>query len=201
MAKILSKSGDSLADVYDVAGSIAGIDDLQSKDVNLVHEMGATIFSERLVTRIVVLESGAINQNTDSDISLDFDQPARLLAASIISDPAARVLRGLLTLSTGSSGNNTDFPIFAWGAGDPERTLKVRVLGTSGLVGILLPVTPPMTPNMIAGKSDVDSAFSLAMHVRSTSFGAGTIKIFGLFHVAFAESGGLSSRGLPIPSW
>ena len=65
MPKILSQAGDSLADSYDVAGSIAGVDDLITQDVQLLHEMGGTIFSERLTSQVLTIASGSIAQNSE----------------------------------------------------------------------------------------------------------------------------------------
>ena len=45
MVKILSQAGISLADLYNVEGSIAGIEQLDTRELPIVHEMSGTIFS------------------------------------------------------------------------------------------------------------------------------------------------------------
>jgi len=64
MPKVLGQVGVSLADAYDIEGSIAGVDELVTRDVSLTHDMAATIFSERVSTAIRRSATAALAQNT-----------------------------------------------------------------------------------------------------------------------------------------
>ena len=85
MPKILAQAGISLADVYDVEGSIAGTDELLSEDVSLVHEMGGHMMSERCRSFVVTLATGDQIQNANFAATggLIPDSPNRIHAAAL----------------------------------------------------------------------------------------------------------------------
>lgn len=201
MVKILSKSGDSLADVYDVQGSIAGIDDLLSKDVNLVHEMGATIFSERLSARVVNLTTGAIAQSTDIETSFVFAETTRLLGIQIASEDASRLAVIQASITSPENVTNNDIPIFVWDATDGTRTIDILIGGVTESLDLLLPANVVPVPNLMVGAGSLLPSNIISLRGTTTAFGAGTVITRMILYVAFARSAGLSSRGLPIPAW
>ena len=116
MVKIQAQAGSSLADVYDVRGSIAGIDQLETNDLPIVHEMGATVFSERLVGRLNRGTSGAIAQNTTFDIDfaslVENEALARVVGISVWTDAAARLVNVAWLLVDDRDGR--EIPVWAW---------------------------------------------------------------------------------------
>ncbi len=202
MAKILSKSGDSLADVYDVKGSIAGIEDLQSDDVNLVHEMGATIFSERLSSRILAITTGAIAQSQQINTTFTFTETSRLFGIQVITDNVARLNDISVHITSAPAIDNTDIPIFAWvGASDSSRGINVLVAGSLLGVAMLIPASPANVPNLMIGVDSPRPAAQITLRGDTTAFGAGTVTTQLIVHVGFPQIGGVSSRGLPLPGW
>ena len=205
MSKILSQAGNSLADVYDVEGSVAGIDQLETRELPISHEMGGTIFSERFRTTIVRATSAPLNQNTNINV-VTTDFPAsitRLLGVVVLSDVGARVAD--LTAVVRNPGTVQEYPVWVFGqaAGDilPIRfvddgagpTLRDMLLGN---------IQATMLPSFVGGVDQgVSPSNEFALRGRTTGFGAGTVTVIGLYYVAFTLLEGLSSRGLPIPSW
>jgi len=206
VAKILSKSGDSLADVYDVVGSIAGIDELISEDVNLVHEMGATIFSERLGGRIVRVTTGAIAAsvtfNQTFDVSNDVPGSSRVLGVQVVTDDESRISRVQLSITSPPQIDDTDLPIAAWQVADPTVRANILVSGTVAAFDILVPTSHMANiPSLIIGNESDAPIDLLSLRGLTQGFGAGTVTITALVYMAFSQPGGLSNRGLPLPSW
>jgi len=201
MSKILSKSGSSLADVYDIAGSIAGIEELQSKDVNLVHEMGATIFAERVGGLVVVLTSGDIAQNIAFAESFLFLQNARVLGAQLISDDASRVARAIVSVNSDNASLRSDFPLVAWDAGEPFISADINVENTTAVRDLMIPVAATTLPSLLIGHGTTRNVDTLILRGLSTGFGAGTVEVQALIYMGFPEPSAVSNRGLPLPSW
>jgi len=205
MAKIQAQAGKSLADVYQVQGSIAGVEDLLSKDVNLVHEMGGTILSERLVGRVFVLEPAAVAQNVSFSIGVTIaNVPARILNVQVITDVAARILHAQVCIA-GQGTTNNDLPVWMWDSVlDTEGPVRIILDGTLATLNILRPLVTTQTPTLTIGIAEGQPAQSpLSMSLRGTTegFGAGTVTITGLVYAAFPDIAGGESRGLPFPSW
>lgn len=204
MAKILSQAGNSLADVYDVEGSIAGIDNLETRDLPIVHEMGSTVFSERFSQIVLRRASGATAQSTAWDVVVNnlVTSPFRIQAVSVFITTTARV--AFASVAVRHADSDREVPIWAWDdAEDPE--IRVRHQPDGGVPGtaqFLRPVVP-MTgiPNLMAGSQAVDPMADIAFRGQTTAFGAGTVEAIMLLQIGLAEIGGISSRGLPIPSW
>jgi len=198
--KVLGKAGESLADVYDVKGSIAGVEQLESRDVGLVHEMGGTIFSERLRTDIIRGTLGALAQNITTDnffSSFFLDRPSRILGLEMITTDAARLT--LLTMSLRTE-DDQEIPIWAWENGDP--TLQVRFVdgGSSGTITLLLNQMQSNTlPSLLVG--DVNRVPRVGIHQVTAGFGAGTVTTSMILHTLHTVEQGVSSHGLPLPSW
>jgi len=201
--KVLAKAGDSLADVYDVVGSIAGIEELITREVTTFHEMGQTIFSERLSGAITVFQTGALAQNTTWDLSFPTVAPAsRILGLAVVSDVAARTLHCNFSLSD-RGANPQDIPVWAWDSAlDVQRLVRMQNLG--GAAASLVqhqPVHQYQTPNLMVGRLQPQFVPTLFFRGLTSGFGAGTINLFGIAYLAFAELEGVASRGLPVPGW
>jgi len=201
VVKILSRSGDSLADTYDVVGSIAGIEQLESREVSLLHEMGATIFSERLSAFLRRANTGVIAQNITWDIVLT-DLPAfpsRILGVTVFADNGGRVENAQVSIRDAGSGR--EIPIFAWEAGNTRATIRLEDnAGGVGLVSILQNNYGTL-PAMLVGTPAPQTVRDIAFRGDSTGFGAGDVTVTALIYIAFSQVGGISSRGLPVPSW
>ena len=203
MVKILSQSGDSLADIYDVEGSIAGIDHLETHELPIVHEMGATIFSERFSTAVRRIITPALLQTVsfsqvDSDLPV---MPTRLLSLAVISDAGARIQS--LALVANDPAVNQDVPIWVY---DETNFLPIRLALEGSAVAtydlLLGNIQATNLPNMVGGSGQHSTMVSaLALRGITTTFGAGTVFVQALLHLGFAFQRGLSSRGVPFPSW
>ena len=203
MAKILSQAGRSLADVYDVRGSVAGIDTLETHDLPIVHEMGATIFSERFRTTIRTMTTGAIAQNIDFEIALT-NMPiaiTRLLGVKVIADVGARVLR--VQVSANEPIDDRDYPVWVFSQNVLVNSIAIQNAGAAGIVDLLLgEASESASPSFVGGSNQgPDPVRDMAMRGRSTGFGAGTVTITAIIYLALLFEGGVSSYGLPIPSW
>ena len=203
MVKILSKSGDSLADLYDVKGSIAGIDQLHTNELPIVHEMGQTVFSERLSADIRRATSGAIAQSTAWDVVITNlpNVPTRVLGAIIFADDGANVLRA--TLSIRDPLDEREIPILVWDTSEEIVSARLQDDGAAiGSVDLLVsPLNPFNLPTMLIGSDQPQPVNEIAFRGNSSAFGAGTVTVTALIYNAFAQIGGISSRGLPIPGW
>ena len=166
MAKILSQSGDSLADAYDIEGSIAGIDNLLSEEVNLVHEMGATIFSERLSSRILSISAGAISQSSSLDINFSVNEMSRLLGIQVLTSAAARLSIVQVSITSPPAVDNSDMPIFVWdGGGDSFRTARLLINGSFQTLELLLPGNVPLLPNLLIGPNSPRPAATISLQL------------------------------------
>jgi len=207
--KVLAKAGDSLADIYDVEGSIAGVDQLISREVNLFHEMGHNIFSERMTAFLVPITSGAVAQSTafDNAPTTVFEVPIRILGCFVISNQAARLQRVSVFVRDATAGGEQDFPIFSWetaAGADFERTIRMVLAGAAAAnVTMYVPGDPgsAQSPSMIMGRNQPGPTWGMVMRGVTTAFGAGTITTQAFVYTAFAQRRGISSRGLPIPGW
>lgn len=202
MVKILSRSGDSLADTYDVQGSIAGIETLESREVSLVHEMGGTLFSERVSGFIRRQVTGDIVQSTTFDfVNADLPNvPYRVLGVSVLASAANKTTQAAVSLRDPISGR--EIPIFVWDVAN-DKTSLVRIVENGAASGNFLALIPNQTlvPNMGIGSGQPQQVNELAFRGKSSAFGAGTVELTMLVYVAFSQIGGLSSRGLPLPGW
>lgn len=205
MVKILSQAGASLADVYDVKGSIAGIDELSTRELPIVHEMGGTVFSERFNTDVRFITTGALNQNTTWDIVLSNlpAVPSRILGVLVLATTVSRLSVATLSVRSRVSGAENEVPIFAWDTNRGNVTARLVSNGAApGSVNTLENSLDIATlPSMLAGDGEADSVNEVAFRGLTTGFGAGTVTATALVYLAFPELGGVSSRGLPVPSW
>ena len=210
--KVLGQAGTSLADVYDVEGSIAGVENLDSNNVALQHEMGATIFSERLFGSIERIPSGALAQNIAFDVVVStFPGVYRVLGVVVLVDVLARLT--LAQVSLRSSRQGREMPIFVWDTvndiGSSIRTVENGAASAS--TGILVQATPQHMPSLgMSQGQPLQAGDEIVFRGLTSGFGAGTVNITALIYVAatglLADAAGnlvagLQSRGLPIPGW
>jgi len=200
MVKIQSQAGNSLADTYDVEGSIAGIDQLLTRDLPIVHEMGATVFSERFRStwrRVTTSQ----NQNAAFTLTIsNFPQTiTRLLGFQVISDDATRV--ATLQASIMAAEDEQDFPV--WVYGGTSVSARVNDSDTVAAFDVLQPVAGSVfLPSFVGGSDQGPNPVSdLRVRGNTTGFGAGTVIVTALVFLAFTFTPNVSSRGLPIPSW
>ena len=204
MPKVQAQAGMSLADAYNVQGSVAGIDELISREVHLQHEMGGTIFSERLSGRIVRATTGATIQNTAFDTELTGlpDGIYRVIGLTVLADVTGRLAFCQVSLRDTTNGNDNEIPIFVWDT-DNDVTSDVRI-DDNGVLGnqvALVPAALPFVPVLCIGPDQPQQVGSqIFMRGLTTGFGAGDVTVVALAYLAF-QSGGVSSIGLPVPSW
>jgi len=204
VVKILSQSGITLADAYNVVGSIAGIDELLSNEVSLVHDLSGTLFSERYVTTFRRIISGDVLQSTNIDIIIANlpATPTRLLGLCVMADDASRVSVAAVSVRDPLASGGQEIPIWVW-----DRTnATVARFDDQGTVGAheIMHGIPELTsvPTMIGGSGQGPGMVDgIALHAQSSAFGAGTVEMTVLMYFGFAFQQGLSSKGLPFPSW
>ncbi len=204
MPKVLGKAGVTLADVYDVRGSIAGVEELLSREVSLTHEMGGTIFSERLRANVVQIDSAAIAQNLLWAVSVPRPvDHSRILGLIVLSGNTGRSLR--VAVSMGEGSPELECPIWSWelaAGGDFERSINVELASGVQNRFQLVPSNATALPNMILMGSQPSGNAQITMRGVTAGFGAGTvIHTLILYTLSAATQGGLSSRGLPVPGW
>jgi len=204
VAKVLGQAGTSLADVYDVEGSIAGVDQLNSEEVSLTHEMGATIFSERLQGFIFRLTSGATLQNLTFNIVLPINLPIyRVLGVYVQIDTGARLTRVQVALRQTQGGR--EIPMFIWTTtNDIEQTILIVENGAAvGVDVALVQVSPGGTLPILGMGSDQPALVGDEIVMRGTTsgFGAGTVTCTALVYIANPQGVIQRAVGLPIPSW
>ena len=205
MVKILSRDGQSLADIYDVEGSIAGIEQLETRELPIVHEMGATVLSERFTTRIFRIATGDLLQNITFRVQLDTlpETPTRLLGISVFADAPARLDIAAVLATDPTVGQ--DMPIWVWNANDQiAELISMEDLGVQGNFSLLIPqVGVNIFPSFTGGREQQDNMVSsLTLTGITSGFGAGTVDIIATCLLAFPRRDiNISSKGLPIPSW
>jgi len=207
--KILSQAGISLADVYDVKGSVAGLDNLDVEDVKAVHELGAQIHSERLNSFVQVIDSGSLAQSAVFDIEVTPfpDSVHRILSVVVAADAVAHV--NICSVSIHDRNADTDEPIWLWDNGnDVEGTFRSRIAGVTANLVALRPTNPVPggVPNLLMRVGAEWEMASVFFRGQMLAFGAGTAQARAL--VLFARPnrsspvpGDPSSHGLPFPSW
>lgn len=207
--KILSQAGTSLADVYDVEGSIAGLEELDVAEVKAVHDLGPQIHSERTLATIARGTTGAIAQNISFDFTVGAfsDVATRIFGLAVIADTAANVSRVCVSIRNPSNGR--EMPIWTWDSAD-DREQFIRWSDDGGAVATVVHLSTLVThlPTMNTRIGLGRSMGEFVCRGQTLGFGAGTVEIFLLIHFArpaltegITPPGEPSSHGLPIPSW
>lgn len=205
MSKVQSQAGASLADIYNVQGSIAGIDQLETRELGIVHEMGATVFSERFATTTRRLASGAIAQSTEFDVVLTNLPGAvtRLMGIAVISNNQVR-LDDVTIVVRRVAGPEQEVPIWCYNVGTFEQARFVDDGTEANFELLAAEVGASFAFPIFIGGSDQtnpDMVDQIAMRGLTTAFGAGTVTCTAILYFAFPFVVGTRSRGLPIPSW
>lgn len=211
MPRILSQAGNSLADIYDVRGSIAGIDDLETRELGIIHEMGATVQSERFLTAIrrvpvapvaqsLTMTGVIVSGSGPTDLPLEV---TRLLGVQVFTDDVSRVNNmALLARQPDAVLGIQEFPLWVWdGSGStPVRFIDDAIESTPDM---LTPILDPPVPTFCGGAGQTNQIMvkDLVLRGNSSAFGAGTVLAVCLLYLAVAVIPGTRSRGLPIPSW
>jgi len=203
LARILGTTGTSLADVYEVDGSIVDIDNLLSRDVNLVHDLGATMWAERVSQRLVQFTVAGVLQSADfGEVIFALpNTPARILAMTVFVDTASRLVRCAVSLRNNTLSASVEQPIWAW---DEATEFTIRMaIGAGGvdLLTLLSKQEVDRIPLTRLGEDSPESMESLVVRGTTTGFGAGTLDITVNTLIEFAGLSGVSSHGVPLPGW
>lgn len=202
--QVQSRAGITISDVYDVKGSQAPVETIDVKDIKGVHEFGQTIQSERFSSTVRRRSTGALLQNATFDEVLT-DLPAgvsRILGMSVLTDVPART--SICTVSVRDPIAGREVPIFIWELSSVDSFKDLRIDDNGAGAANMFSLAPSVTPvvlSMITGEGQPQRVSDIAFRGVTTGFGAGTVTHILVIHLAFAAIGGISSRGLPIPSW
>jgi len=210
MPKILSQAGISLADSYDIEGSIVGVDNLDANNVALVHEMGATIQSERLETHVIQINSGVLEADDtfDIDITTIPDSINRILGIYVTVDVTARM--DFCSVALRPRDLTADaFPLWSWDT-DTDIEVDIRIMqgGTTANRLMLVPTEKAQYAfQVIMTRGGLGLAIPfISFSGVAKGFGAGELNAAA--HVLLCRpdavtpaAGEPSSHGLPIPSW
>jgi len=206
--KILSQAGTSLADVYDIEGSIVGLEDLDVNEIKGVHDLGPQIHSERLQTFLVLATSGAVAQSVGWNITTAGfpDSINRLLAVTVLSSVTARVSHCSVAIQDVESGR--EIPIWAWDeTPDSEQLVQWSLDGAAVATFINLRSTAALSIPQLLTRTGVSNAMpALIFRGLTNAFGAGNVQVRVVYQLARPNSGNPpagepSSHGLPIPGW
>jgi len=207
VTKVLSQAGISLADMYDVEGSIAGVEQLESREVQVVHELGATIAAERLVGNIVRVSTGAILQSVAWNLLLPSlpTTPFRILGVAVITLAGTRVDNCQVSIRDNAViTDGVEIPIFVWGS-TPDIEVPFRFVNNGAAVAetrYLRQAAPIVgMPSMGFGNTSREDTPSIVFRGSTNAFGAGTEEVICEIYTASMALGGVSSFGLPVPSW
>lgn len=202
MPKIRARTGVSLADIYDIEGSIVGVDELVPQEVQTVHEMGHTIFSERFGLTIARASSGAIAQSTawNNTLTPNAQSFYRILGIAVLSDQPGRVSNCVISIRSATLGR--EVPLWVFVNADGASTIQLVENGGAVAAAELLNGTILGLPGLGAAAEQRDSCPEIVFRGLTTAFGAGTATQIVLVQLGLASpAGGLSAYGLPMPSW
>jgi len=202
--KILGQDGTSLADLYDVEGSIAGIEELDSRDVKTVHEMGSTILSERIGATITEIGTGALAQTVAWNINFSLGEAFhRILGIQVVTTPVDRILTSQVSITTPPQGGSDDIPVWYWDSA-VNGMISIRLMQNAGVstLQLLQPSMVPLLPNLSVGNEKGPlGAFTMSWRGITSTFGAGTATSTLIVYHIGARASNISDRGLPLPSW
>jgi len=206
--KILSQAGVSLADVYEIEGSVVGLENLDVGDIQGVHDLGPQIQSERLRTFYVTLATGDILQNIAFEVIAGGipDSVNRILGVQVIFENAGRLDFASLSISDSVTGN--EIPIWVWDKNDdPERRMRWSISGAAVVQDIQCqPLGPSLLPYLITRHGDSGLMPNLIFRGQADGFGAGNMNARCVVALCRPNTGNPgagepSSHGLPIPGW
>jgi len=201
--RVLSQSGTSLADAYDILGSIAGIETLETEEVRVVHDLAQTLTMERMRARISVFGGGASHaQNTAFAVALNplTASPARIIGITVEVDETSRLTH--CNVCVRDPLNATEMPLWVWD-GTNEDIIRMDD-GTALANQIVLRPSEfykPL-PCTLYGIDLPEHVNQFRLRGLTSGFGAGTVTVTVQLYSSFIDApGALSSRGVPVPSW
>lgn len=201
---VQGQAGISVPDVYDVVGDQAPIVRLSSEEPQYVHDLASTIFSERLSTTVRRSTTGALAASIAWNILITDlpDVPSRILGIQVISDVSART--NLVTVSARDPVADREFPLWAWAnAADIFADARVADEAAVTTMELLVPTQSSQlqAPSLLLGGDQPQAVPDISFRGVTSAFGAGTVTHTLLLYLAFAQVGGVSSYGLPVPGW
>lgn len=206
--KVQTRSGSSIADTYDVVGSIAGVEELDQDSVKTVHEMGQVISSERMGVSVLRADSGAVLQTIVFSASIFGaampPQIFRLINLQVFTTGAvARILNVAINARNPNAATIQEVPIWTWDGGAAETVRMVDAGAGSAEVELLIPTAATLRlPLFMSGRAQPNEFSELVMRGTTATFGAGTILIAMLAQFAHTDAALIGgSVGLPVPSW
>lgn len=201
---VQSQAGVSLSDIYDIKGGQAPIERLFTSEVPAVHEMAATIQSERFSQRIRTA-SALFAASTAIDLLFDTlgAGVSRLHGLILFTDDASRIADICVSIEdTDAFGPDPSrgMPIWVWDATN-SQSIRFRNTTMQNLTVLRAQSEFTFLPNIITGGDQPDNCANLRVAGNTTAFGAGTVNVLCAALLSFSAEEGLSSRGLPVPSW
>jgi len=204
--RILSKAGESLADVYDVEGSVIQVADLVTGELPIVHDMASTVMSERMHMTQLTATSGAVPQsaNFGAQIANWVDVPTRIMSIAVIGDTASRLSH--ITITQRDDGG-AEHPLLVWdSAQDVERICRIDLLGVGVSNNIIYAPSIPVSQVLMVRDGETSQMGTFIMNGTTTAFGAGSLEVLMCVLVArptrdTPAAGDAKSWGLPLPSW
>ena len=200
--KIRGRAGSSLGGNYDVPGGSIELGEIDGDAVHLVEEMGSRLFSERFSTSTRALSSTAQNQNTNFALFLGSlpDVPFRIQSVIVTVDVTSRLSR--LSLALRSTRSGQEMPLFLFDGNETTIDMDIDGGGTAARIALDPDQNYNPLPVLVAGPGQPQTmANFIVMRGQTLGFGAGTVIARAQFLLSFAQVGGISSLGLPIPSW
>ena len=129
----------------------------------------------------------------------------RILAINVLANVAGRTSR--VQVSTHDVDGDRDTPLFIWDTNDGISVeANIRIVEDGAAATLMQALIPSYTqlPNVSMGVDQPSQQVgdNFVFRGDTTGFGAGTVQLVALVYLAFpVERSGLSSRGLPLPSW
>jgi len=201
--KVLGRSGFSIPDTYDIRGSKVDIQDIDAANPPLVHELGATIFMERLSMGVFILETGNVAQSTNFDVTFALADVsvARVLAVEVVNDAVGQTAHANVALRDDPA--EREIGIWTWDAtNDAEHLIRRQLQGAAiSNMGLLRPNAQVQVPSLMLGLDHRDPVNMIAFRGATTAFGAGNMTFDCQVLLAFSHEDGINSFGVPIPGW
>lgn len=208
MAIIQGRSGDSLAGIYDVVGGSFDVGRLAETEVQLVHEMGETIASERLRTDLRIVEALGVAQSTNFNVAIDDlpRGPFRLQSGVVFIDVGGRVSGVCLSMELGDGSRS--IPLYSWSSATGVEVPQQFTIGGALVArSLLLPLYnafPVLGLGTFQG-TPVQQNRILRLAGATAAFGAGTVDIRAMVISTHMDIPGGQQQpiswGLPVPSW
>jgi len=175
--------------------------------------MGAAIFSERLAGQVFRLFFDDITQTVTLGASFTGlpETPFRLAGFQILVEGGleARLTRIVASLSELDAGGTAiqEIPFWSWdttlGTSETVRMIDGGAAAANFDLLIPAPSNLPQLPQILTGAFQPGVVNGITCRGLTATFGAGDVDIIALAYILFpdAAGSGISSQGLPIPSW